>query len=295
MTEDDVVFSLTPKINAASRMGHPIQAYQLLASSGLAQSEKLARELDSLNKERKSVTAHIMKQVHAMMRNREIRSVIVIGDPDWNIGVVGLIASSLVDTYGVPVFVWSRDKDGVIKGSCRGVKGMSVVSLMSAHADKFNYFGGHAGAGGFATSEEHIHSLEEVLHETAKSYEKNNLEENVPFDLELTLATVTESHWRELRSLAPFGEGNPKPVFKFDTMLYDVRSFGKQKEHLEIVVTDSSGNRVSAKSFYTTPASYDVELVPGSNITLYGTMDYSVFMGKGSLCLRIVDIKSPAS
>lgn len=294
MTEDDVVFSITPKINAASRMGHPIQAFNLLAAKSSYEADKLARDLDNLNKERKSVTARIMKSVHQMMKEREKRSVIVIGDPDWNIGVLGIVATSIIETYKAPAFVWSRDQGGVIKGSCRGLPGMSVVTLMSAHKERFTYFGGHAGAGGFSTTTEHIHELEASLHETFKDMPRGEIPSDISYDMELSLRDVTQNHWRAIRELAPFGEGNPKPVFKWNVTVSDVRSFGKQKEHLEIIVTDASGDRVSAKSFYTTPASYEVELAPGQEIILYGTMDYSVFMRQGTLCIRIVDIKPVA-
>ena len=170
---------------------------------------------------------------------------------------------------------------------------MNVVELMSSHAERFIYFGGHAGAGGFSTTAEHIHELETVLHETCKNMpapEKNT--NHVPHDMTITLRDVTQDHWKAIRELSPFGEGNPKPVFKFENVIVtNVRCFGKQKEHLEITVTDSSGDRVQAKSFYTTPASYDAELREGAKITLYGTMDYSLFMGRGNLCIRILDIK----
>src|SRR3989344_4119170 len=151
LTEDDVAFMITPRINAASRMGVPEDAFKLLSTTDPDEAEKLALHLEKINNERKGVVASLVKDAKSHLARREVmREVIVIGNPDWRPALLCLIANSLVEEYGRPVFVWGRDGDGVLKCSCRSCNGYDLFALMNMVSDNFLEFGGHAGAGGFS-------------------------------------------------------------------------------------------------------------------------------------------------
>lgn len=294
LTEDDIVFSITPRLNAASRMAHPEDAFRALAARDARDAAAAAEHLSSLNDERKKIVARIMKDVHRKVSARrssgDLGSILVIGDPSWPAGILGLIAGKVVDEYRVTTFVWGSEGD-VIKGSCRGVGDISIVTLMQSVSHLLVQFGGHEDAGGFTATRETVHFLEE---EFCRKYDETKHQvsrriDTVPHDMDLELSDVTISHYRALRQMAPFGMGNPKPVFAFrNVRVMSVGQFGKTKEHLEIGL-----GSVRAISWYATPSSFTHTAVEGETVTLLAQFDHSVFRGKHELRLMIVDIVAP--
>ncbi len=221
LTEDDVGFMLTPRLNAASRMDDPMRAYELLSTDDEGQAKDLANHLSGINDERKSLVAGIMREVHKKLNIRETREVIVIGSPDWRVGVLGLVAGKMSDTYKRPVFVWGRDENDLIKGSCRSDGSVSVVELMTEAGEHFIDFGGHELAGGFTVHNDKIHFLEEALSVSYLKVQRPIKEsENNP-DLIGDFSLVSMKNWKELDKLAPFGFGNPKPVFLFESVVIE--------------------------------------------------------------------------
>jgi single-stranded-DNA-specific exonuclease len=149
ITEDDIAFTITPRINAASRMAHPMDAFNMLSATDPERADIAVAHLIQLNDERKKLVANIVKQAKAVLKKRDIGAVVVVGDPDWSTGVSGLVATKIAEDYQRPTFVWSKEGE-VIKGSCRAWGDVSVVQLMEAVPEgTFLQFGGHAGAGGF--------------------------------------------------------------------------------------------------------------------------------------------------
>ncbi len=164
VTEDDIGFMVGPRINAASRMGNPHDAFQLLVATTEAEAGSYARTLDRINNERKGVVASMVKEVKHMLSLRSTPgSVIVVGDPSWRPSLVGLVANTLSEEYTRPVFVWGRDGNGILKGSCRSGGTRSVVGIMEKASYAFIEFGGHHMSGGFSVKEDHIHTLAEIL------------------------------------------------------------------------------------------------------------------------------------
>src|SRR3989344_3154061 len=135
LNEDDIAFMITPRINAASRMGEPIRAFELLSARDIETAGSLAKHLDEINKERKTLVSTIVKEANKKLKERNLSDVIVVGSPKWNPGVSGLVASSLVEKHQRTCFVWGRGGDGEIKGSCRSCGIIDVVELMNAVED----------------------------------------------------------------------------------------------------------------------------------------------------------------
>ncbi|MEK7118747.1 MAG: single-stranded-DNA-specific exonuclease RecJ [Patescibacteria group bacterium] len=295
LTEEDVGFTIGPRINAASRMDVPLRAFELLATSDPEDAGVRAKHLAVLNGERKLAVARMMKEAKKVLREREIREVIVVGNPSWKVGVVGIVANQLAEVFDRPVFVWGREGSKEIKGSCRSDGRVNLVELMVAVKDGiFIDRGGHEFSGGFSVSHEHIHLLEDALVEAHGHIPKKESEtKEIMFDAELSLDEVNEETFRAIDLLAPFGEGNHKPKFLFrDTQIEFVALFGKEKNHLKLIFKNSSGGKIEAIGFFLTPSDFPgADVRNGGTIDLVSTFEKSYFRNRPELRLRIVDIQ----
>jgi single-stranded-DNA-specific exonuclease len=287
LSEDDITFVITPRINAASRMGVPLDAFKLLSTHDQIEAERLALHLEKINNERKGVVASMVKEAKSHLTNRqEISSVIVIGSPEWRPALAGLVANSLVEEYERPVFVWERDGDGILKGSCRSFNGYNLYVLMEKVSDTFIEFGGHAGAGGFSIGLEKLTTLEEKLSRVLVANLEVGLPSNNASALYVSLDDIGENLWNTISQFAPFGVGNEKPVFKItQAEIKSIRQFGKENNHLEIQLS----NGIKAISFFSSPSTYNLAPSPCTR-TLLAHLEKSYFRNYPELRLRIVDI-----
>ncbi len=292
LIEDDISFTVAPRLNAASRMAHPIDAFNVLASPAGIDVHAAVLHLVKLNDERKLLVARTMKEAKKTLVERELGEVIVIGHPAWNLGILGLVATKITEEYGKPSFVWGVEEGGLVKGSCRGCGEADVVKLMESISTTFIQFGGHSMAGGFSLKHEEVHFLEErLLGASALTPKAVKISAEVFTECSLTLSQVTKENYDLISKCAPFGTGNPKPIFKFENIvLQDIRTFGKGKDHIELSFKDEKGRTIKAIQFFKVPEDFTVSLVPGKTITLLASFDYSVYRGRTELRLRIVDI-----
>lgn len=292
INEDDIGFLITPRINAASRMGKPRDAFDLLVVENEAEAEGIAKHLEKLNNERKGIVASIVKEIKHTLKNRfeseGEKSVIVVGNVDWRPSLLGLAANSISEEYKRPVFVWGRESGMVIKGSCRSDGSTDLVALMERTKTSFIEFGGHKLSGGFSISEEAIHNLESNLVEAGTHILKSETEEIV--DLELRLKDVNIQTAEMINRLAPFGVGNEKPKFVFYNVLPErVERFGKNKDHLSITLRDGS-KTVKAISFFSNPDSWGDSLKEGISTNVCAQIELSFWRGDHpEVRLRIVD------
>jgi single-stranded-DNA-specific exonuclease len=297
LSEDDIGFMITPRLNAASRMDDPMRAFELLATTDNVEAGVLADHLSKINDERKIIVTGIMREVHKKLETYEHKEVMVIGNPKWRVGILGLVAGKISDEYKKPVFVWGKDENDSIKGSCRSDGSVSVVELMTETSESFIDFGGHDLAGGFTVFQEKIHFLEEALSLTFNKVKRIKINSVATYDIKSSLDMVNMKNWREIEQLAPFGLGNPKPVFLFESVKIEkIKKFGKNGsgEHLEIIFSDGQNKDKQSKavaiSFFSGLDSFKNTLSEGIGVNLLATFDLSRFRGREELRLRIVDI-----
>ncbi len=293
LAEDDIGFMVTPRLNAASRMDDPLRAYELLSTTDEVEGGVLADHLSKINDERKSIVLGIMKHVKKTFETRGIKDVVVIGNPEWRVGVLGLVAGKITDEYKMTAFVWGKDENDLIKGSCRSDGRVSVVELMTEASDSFIGFGGHELAGGFTVHTDKIHFLEEELSKSFDKVKRIKEENEVSFDVKTDFSVLTMKNWKDIEKLAPFGIGNQKPIFLFEnTKIEHIKKFGKNGsgEHLEITFSDTSKYKAKAISFFSGTESFKTPLVEGLSVSLLATFDLSRFRGREELRLRIIDI-----
>ena len=295
LTEDDIAFSIGPRINSASRMTHGREAYELLATTNLARAEALAKHLDLKNRERRAAVDQILESVTknflaSPQPGEGGPPVLIFGHENWSLGVLGLAASRLVEQFSRTVFIWGKNGSGLIKGSCRAAPGVNVVALMSAAGPNiFSNFGGHAASGGFSLLPEKLPKLKAGL---LAAYELAPRGEGVVAkepDLDLLLDEITEDFCANLHQLAPFGLGNPKPLLSFrHAPLMQKKTFGST--HLELQFSSESSRPIKAIKFFAAELAKNDDLVPGATIHLLANLEKSYFRGRPELRLRIVDL-----
>lgn len=306
ISTNDVGFMIGPRINAAARLEDPRIAFDALAGNQ-EQAIFSANELEKINNRRKYLTAKIMKEVWKKLEKRAHHNkVIVIGNKDWPLGVVGLIAGKIADKYQKPAFVWSEitpkpclgvqsdtKKEPLnntsLKGSCRSGGKYSVFSLMEKTKKEFLKFGGHQHSGGFEIDFNKIHSLEEKLSKKLNLTEKIQNVKTI-IDQEISLDDVNMATYQNIKKLEPFGVGNQKPLFLIKNQkIFRVNYFGKNKEHLELIFQNSKKQNIKAISFYFQD-NFQQEFASNQSIDLVCSYELNSWNGNSYLRLKIEDI-----
>jgi len=287
--EDDIGFSIAPRINASSRMGSPETAFELLRTTDDTKATELARSLERLNNQRKAHVAHIVKDLKKKLATHtKETAVLVAGDPQWNPALLGLAANAIVDTFGRTTCLWGRDGTGALKGSCRSNGDIHVVELFEALGDALVVYGGHEYAGGFTVATDAIHTFADMCNEVARGVCHSD---PVVVHADTFLPRAPLAHtYRQLSALAPFGMGNEKPCLEArDVSVTSVRQFGKDDAHVEVrgIYNDIE---VRAIAFFKRATSFTREPKVGERVSILSTVACSRFGGRVSYELRIVDI-----
>jgi single-stranded-DNA-specific exonuclease len=292
LTEDDIGFSIAPRINAASRMDEPDLALRLLTTGDCDEAEQLASQLEKLNASRKGVVGGIVKQARAHVKQRFVESdhVVVLGNPEWKPALLGLAANSIMGDRGGVVCLWGRDGNGNLKGSCRSDGGVSLVELFANAGDVFQESGGHANSGGFSVSHEQVHRLPEVLARSAGTLPAAAIAPAREHDSAIALFEISPLLYKEVSKLAPFGIGNPKPLFLIGgARITRVQRFGKESNHVEVMLEDRrTGAPARAFDFFKSPDDFSVTAAAGVSARILATIERDSF--RGGLALRIADI-----
>ena len=292
LTEDDIGFTIGPRINAASRMDTPEDAFHMLATTDEGEAGMRVEHLEKLNNERKGAVSAMTKEVHKRMKAMEsLPDVLVLGNPEWRPSLVGLTANKLAEEYNRPAYVWGRDGNGKIKGSCRSNGTVSVIAIMEAASEHLHEFGGHHMAGGFGVQEEQIHTLSQAMNDAYAAMGNDVLiDTQHVVDCVLTLDEITSTLIAEQASLTPFGMNNAKPLYKLENIIpREVAVFGKTKEHLKLTFGIETG-RSEAISFFATPTDFTREPKVGEDCTVLAHVEQSHFMGRDQIRMMIVDV-----
>ncbi|MBP9836538.1 MAG: single-stranded-DNA-specific exonuclease RecJ [Candidatus Pacebacteria bacterium] len=292
LSEDDIGFTIGPRINAASRMDTPEDAFSLLATTDEAEAETRMLHLEKLNTERKSAVAQMTKELHKRLELKEnIPDVFAMGNPEWRPSLVGLAANKLAEEYNRPAFLWGKDGNGMFKGSCRSGGNVSVVRLMEATPEIFYEFGGHHASGGFTVREEKIHYFAESLQDAYKKLGVGAVvSEPLQVDMELSLEMINKSLLVAQKQCAPFGHSNSKPVYLINNVKpIKVEVFGKIKEHTKLVF-ETTGIAKEAIAFFKLPDSFTKTPSTDSTFSILVHLEESYFMNRLQVRLRVIDV-----
>jgi single-stranded-DNA-specific exonuclease len=299
ITEEDVGFMIAPRVNAASRMGNPMDAFELFTTEDEVRADELAKELEKINRSRRAAGAAVTRAAHERLEVRkltgELPPVIALGDPDWRPGLLGIVANSLAEEYQRPVFLWGREGGTTAKGSCRAGGGISVVALMQAATDVFEDFGGHKASGGFTVKDDQVFTFEERLCEALSKLPPDAKGEAVKYaDREITNTAILAQELSRTEKFAPFGMDNPKPAFLLrEIKVSNISWFGKGEEHLRLALVRDDGfeeKPLEAIAFFARrdlgPA---LKTLPNrTHITMLGHLERDTFTRGQPVRLRII-------
>ena len=235
-TESLVAFQLAPMINAAGRLAHGKLGVDLLTSSSMEVARPLAERLGRLNRQRRQIEGAIFRDSLQMVELHHSQGALVVGKRQWHVGVVGIVASRLVERYQKPAVVVAFDDLGLGRGSVRSVPGLDVCQVLNQCSDLLERFGGHPAAAGLTIRKENFHPFQERF----SSIVANLLHYSVPspvleVDAQVSLGLVNYQLLGELQRLHPFGVGNPEPIFMaVGLTVLEQRIIGD--DHLKMIV-----------------------------------------------------------
>ena len=249
-----VGFLLGPRLNACGRMGHARQAVHMLTAATPGEAKDTADFLESQNRDRQTTERKIVEQAVEMVRDHgwdgPDSPAIVVDGEGWHAGVVGIVASRLVDKFSRPTVVLATE-DGCAAGSGRSVSGFHLARALAACDDLLTSHGGHAMAAGLKLASENVDAFRKRF--TAQAREQLSPDDLVPTlraDAAVPLSHVTAALVEELARLGPFGVGNPKPVLVLRGLtVLSARSCGKTGDHLQLQLDDNKGSRMKAIAF----------------------------------------------
>ncbi len=295
LTAEQVAFTVAPRINASGRIESVDPAIKLLISDNKQEIELCIMQLDNLNKMRQQMVNDTFEEADEIWKNSKSRdNAVVLANPNWHIGVIGIVASKFVEKYYKPSFIMTYSEDTKLyRCSARGVKELDLYDIISTISDKLEGFGGHKLAGGFTFSTEKA-SFDEVkkaLNQTVdEMLNGRKLKPSLDIDLELSIDDIDISLIEEISKLEPFGMSNPSPTFVVNNLtLKEKKLMGSTKEHLKLIVEGPRGN-IDCVWW----SRGDIPLLAGDKLDIAFAPQLNVYNGITSIQLVIKDVHSEA-
>lgn len=289
----NLVFVLAPRINAAGRMASGKDAVQLLIAENIEESDVLSFDLEENNTARKQKDKEITRQaLEILEQNPDLqeRKTTVLWNENWHKGVIGIVASRLIETYYRPTIIFTIT-DGMATGSARSVKGFNIHTALEACTDFIEQFGGHKYAAGLSVKEENLDAFRDKFESVvSETIEEKSLQPEIEIDAELDLNLATNEKFYELiQQFAPYGPGNMRPVF----LSKKLRNAGYSKivkaEHLKLDVVQNYSDRANGIGFGL--ATHHELVCNDEFFQLVYSLDLNEWNGKTNVQLMVKDIK----
>lgn len=281
--EETIGFNIAPRLNATGRMDEASIGVELLMADDENRAYEIASIIEELNTERKALVETIYKEAAEQVdENNEIN--IVTGD-DWHQGVLGIVASRLVDAFGKPAIVMASDFD-VYKGSARSIEGIDLLGVLKKYPDYYNTLGGHSQALGLSVFEDSIDEFKETV--TAHFNELDlNLKPIQYVDYRVTNDNLTLKDFERIRRLKPFGKDFNTPVFMITNQtVKSIRRVGKDLSHVKITLQELDIDIIGFKFGF-----LHNEVQSGDKISLIGTLNINDFNHKRTLQMVLMDAR----
>lgn len=244
----DIAFTLAPMLNAAGRMGHARLAVELLTTDSEHRAIEIARYLREQNKQRQKCQRDIYKEVRKRIiesgLNHPDRKTVVLADENWHPGVIGIVASRVIDEFYRPTILFNLSSDGTGQGSGRSIEGFNMYAALQECAEHLIRFGGHEMAAGLRIKASNLAAFAESFEAAAqRMIGAAPLESRLQIEAEARIRDVSERFMKELRSLEPFGPGNPRPLLSTRAvrLIAPPRKCGVKGDHLQLSIQDDTG------------------------------------------------------
>ena len=296
VTIDDIVFKIGPRINAAGRMESGRLAVELLTAEDDRTAALIASQINDNNNERKSIDREITREALDMVQNGKClacQNATIVYNPEWNKGVVGIVASRLVEAFYKPTFVLTKS-NGFVTGSARSVRGFDLYDSIERCADLLENFGGHIYAAGLTLKEENLPEFARRI----ETYVSEHLTPEmstpvVDVDSKLDFSQITPKFFRILKQFQPFGPGNNSPVFLTEHVYDDGngRKVGPAAQHLKLELIQESQpyRQIGAIGF--NMAEYFDHIKAGNPIDICYSVVENYYRGNSTIQLRLKDMR----
>ena len=296
VTIDDIVFKIGPRINAAGRMESGRLAVELLTAETEEAAVTIGSQINDNNNERKSIDREITKAALDMVQDGTCCSsenAVIVYGPEWNKGVVGIVASRLVEAYYKPAFVLTKS-NGFVTGSARSVRGFDLYEAISSCADLLENYGGHIYAAGLTLREENLPEFVRRIDKYVGEHISDEMATPiVDVDSEINFSQITPKFFRILKQFQPFGPGNSAPVFLTKNVYDDGngRKVGPGGQHLKLELIQESQpyHQISAIAF--NMASLFEHIRNGNPIDICYSVVENYYRGNSTIQLRIKDMR----
>jgi single-stranded-DNA-specific exonuclease len=287
VSSDDLAYRIAPRLNAPGRMGDSRMGLRVLTAENQSEAHVLANKIDAANVRRRALEKEILEEAQSMIEDQlEDRLTVVLASENWHTGVLGIVASRLVDRYHRPVMM-AAIQDGVAVGSGRSIDGFDLYGAMQKLSGCFDKFGGHYHAAGFTLQKNRLGKLREDLEKEAERHlQPKDLVPTITVDSELLLRNITPIGVEQINALAPFGEGNPEPVFMARSVkVLDSRIVGDSHLKMRLgqggQVCDAIGFRLGSH-----------HPLKGALVDLLFTPEINRWQGTESVQLKVIDLFS---
>ncbi|MED5363283.1 MAG: DHHA1 domain-containing protein, partial [Bacteroidota bacterium] len=287
----DLVFRVAPRINAAGRMKHGTYAVELLLSDSIEEATKRAEAIEVFNEDRKALDREITEQALAQIEEsgQTSKTSTVVYDPNWHKGVIGIVASRLIETHYKPTVVFTRSGD-VLTASARSVRGFDLYASLSQCQEHMIQFGGHKYAAGLTIRTEQYDGFCECFERVvSRQIQSDQQERTLRIDMEIPIEEITPKFYRIINQMAPFGPGNMRPVLlsKGVTDRGNAKRVGSDKTHLKCSFV-AGAQSIDAIGFGLGDA---LEIVQSSACDIAYVVDENDWNGKTSLQLNLKGVK----
>ena len=295
ITIDDIVFKIGPRINAAGRMESGRMAVELLTAENDEVAARIGSEINRYNNERKNIDREITREALEMVQSGNClsaRNATIVYNPSWHKGVVGIVASRLVEAFYRPTIVFTRS-NGFVTGSARSVHGFDLYDAIESCADLLENFGGHLYAAGLTLKEENLPEFcERIENFIEKNISEDMLTPVIMIDTRLDFSQITPKFFRILKQFQPFGPGNSAPVFLTENV-YDngnVRKVGADGGHLKLELIQESQPYRSISAIAFNKSEHFDHIKAGNPIDVCYSIVENYYRGIANLQLRIKDL-----
>ena len=290
VTMSDITFKIGPRINASGRMENGRESVDLLVEKDYDRALKIADNINDYNEQRKDIDKQMTdeaNQIVARLESQQHSTSIVLYDENWKKGVIGIVASRLTEIYFRPTIVITRDGD-LATGSARSVAGFDIYAAIKSCRDLLMNFGGHTYACGLTLKWSDVKKFQERFQEYVDNHiMPEQTEPTLNIDAYIEFKDITKKLHSDLRKFAPFGPGNPKPVFATEDV-YDFgtsKVVGRQQEHIKLELVDSRSNNImngiafgqsAAARYIKSRRSFDIAYTIEDNIFRHGASQLQI-------------------
>ena len=290
----DVVFGMAPRINAAGRMKHGLHAVELLLSATDEEAQTLAQEVEMYNTSRREVELEITKEALAQIteNQEENNAASVVYAPHWHKGVIGIVASRLIESHYRPTLVFTKSEEGILAASARSVRGFDVYKAIDTCSKHIIQFGGHKYAAGVTLKEENYQAFKTAFEaQVAQTLTATQKKQTLDVDVGLPFAAITPKLLRILKQMEPFGPENRSPVFYTDGVVDSgfAKLVGQDKSHIKARFVQGASSPIDAIGF---GLGKKMNLLKkGTPLRIAYTLEENVWQGNVSVQLRLKDIE----